>query len=78
MSWYKTFHKVKMGSLDINLGVTVWMSRQTMFSPAEFEIEDIEPVDKIYSVLVSDFRQDIIDRLYSDCTFIVNEEDILC
>lgn len=77
MSWYKTFHNVQLGKRVILCGVTVWMSRQSRDCPAEYEIEDVQPVDKIYSFVVNECKTDIIKYLYADTTFIVKEGDKL-
>ena len=77
MSWYKTFHTVKLGKRDILCGVTVWMSSETRDCPAEYEIEDVQPVDKIYSFVVNECKADIIQSLYEDTTFIFNDEDLI-
>ena len=77
MSWYKAFHTVKLGKRDILCGVTVWMSKQTRDCPAEYEIEDVQPVDSIYSFVVNECKADIIQALYADTAFIVKEGDKL-
>ena len=77
MSWYKTFHNVKIGKRDVLCGVTVWISREARDCPAEYEIEDVQPVDKIYSFVVNECKGDIIKCLYSDKTFIVKEGDLI-
>jgi hypothetical protein len=53
------------------------MSKQGRDCPSEYEIEDVQPVDKIYTFVVNECKADIIKSLYADTTFIVNERDKL-